>query len=391
MTAPTKILHLSHTDVRTDSRIIKEVAALSSRSPYPGYSLDVHVFGIEDRTSSWAPSSSTTKAKFTVLKIPSYLYSLYKPLSHLAIFFIYSIVFVRSGLRVSPSIIHCHDVFCLPASCLLKIICRNKPVLIYDAHELESNTNGQLFLESLIVFITEKTLWILVNALITVSPSIERWYAEKIGSKPSYLVYNAPVVGYSPLFNQKTHDIKSSLGLHPSDFLFAYVGIIGKGRGIPIIIEAFMRQNKYHAVFIGSGELTKLVLDASCRSSYIHHLPPVPHDQLTALLSCVNIGLCLVEKVSLSDYYCLPNKFFEYIFSGTPVISSRFPDLAHLIDNYSLGITINNDADSLLDALDVAADVQPTIDVDAINHLSWPYQEDRLLQCYQDMIKTHLL
>ena len=37
--------------------------------------------------------------------------------------------------------------------------------------------------------------------------------------------------------------------------------------------------------------------------------------KLTNLIKEADVGLCLVENVSLSDYYCLPNKLFEYAFA----------------------------------------------------------------------------
>ena len=44
----------------------------------------------------------------------------------------------------------------------------------------------------------------------------------------------------------------------------------------------------------------------------------------------------------MSDWLCLPNKFFEYAFAGLPIIASDFPELADVVQSYSLGIAIGS-------------------------------------------------
>ena len=46
--------------------------------------------------------------------------------------------------------------------------------------------------------------------------------------------------------------------------------------------------------------------------------------------------MCLIQNVSLSDYYCLPNKLFEYCFAEIPVLASNFPDISQTVEKYDL-------------------------------------------------------
>ena len=77
--------------------------------------------------------------------------------------------------------VHCHDSICLIAAVLLKrfVGC----CLVYDAHELESDRNGQSRLFGAITLWIERVCWSSVDLFITVSESIDFWYQTKLGPK----------------------------------------------------------------------------------------------------------------------------------------------------------------------------------------------------------------
>ena len=61
---------------------------------------------------------------------------------------------------------------------------------------------------------------------------------------------------------------------------------------------------------------------------------PVPSDQVTLYAASADLGIAPIENVCLSYYYCSPNKLFEYLLAGLPVIASDFPEMRHIIDKY---------------------------------------------------------
>ena len=87
----------------------------------------------------------------------------------------------------------------------------------------------------------------------------------------------------------------------PKDIpVFVYVGAIGNGRGIELLLNSFSdtRVNA-HLVFIGWGELVETVQSYEMKCDNIHYHPPVSHQELGKLLSGADVGLCLIENVSL--------------------------------------------------------------------------------------------
>ena len=73
------------------------------------------------------------------------------------------------------------------------------------------------------------------------------------------------------------------------------------------------------------------------KNSNIHLHKKVPHNQVVNLIKSADVGICIIENVSLSDYYCLPNKLFEYSFAGLRVIGSDFPEISNYILSNKLG------------------------------------------------------
>ena len=130
-----KILHITHTDPNTDNRILKELIALSTDDSYDITCIGIHL----DEGAS--ETNFETKAKILVIKLYTKIEIIPKPIRHMLMFVELFIRFVFLGISIKPKIIHCHDTLVLPIGVFLSKLFKSK--LIYDAHELESDKNGQ--------------------------------------------------------------------------------------------------------------------------------------------------------------------------------------------------------------------------------------------------------
>ena len=272
---------------------------------------------------------------------------------------------------------------------LLKAVTGAK--LVYDAHELESNRNGLSVGLGKLVLKLERSLWRYIDGLIVVSPSIEAWYHKMIGTKLSCIVMNAPMADQNNEDVHK-HDIgylRYRFSIPHDKQVFIYVGILGSGRGIELIVEAFKDERvDSHLVFLGYGEMAKGLQAISEDHVNIHLHPAVPHEDVIGIVSTADWGLCLVEDVSLSDFYCLPNKLFEYAFSGIQVLASNFPDITKTVDDYSLGVTTDLTKEALISALtSIQKNSSPySFDRERLRPLSWEFQEQKLIEFYDQVL-----
>jgi len=378
------ILHLSHTDVRVDARILKEVAALQEDE-----ALHQIVIGI-DRPEGAAFGESDLRAELIALRLRA------RELRRIA--WIPGIVRNAIGLaeatvrmfwlvlRHRPRVVHCHDVVFLHVGALAKLFIGAR--VVYDAHELESGRNGDSKALSTCVYAVERILWPLVDRLVSVSPSIIDWYAERLGAKPSILVLNSPSLrpvssDRAPSLSRYFHNLYS---LDDDDLVFVYLGVFCQGRGIPAFASAVVESSqRIHFVMVGFGELLD-VHSWSRLCPRIHVHAAVPHERVVELVRSADFGVCLIEDVSLSDRLCLPNKLFEYAFAGLPVLASRLPEIERVVREYGLGVCCDNDVESIRQAVEAIERDGISPSTADLTELSWERQAERLRGAYRQLL-----
>lgn len=379
----TQILHISNTDIRVDSRIRKELKALSQ---LPG--VQVFVLGIPEANEDG--DVELDEARYRKIRIASRrLRAFPRAVRYFFELIEFTFKAVVAGRRIKPNIVHCHDTFALPAGWILKrsLGCQ----LVYDAHELESDKNAQNAILSRATLLIEKTCWKQVDLLISVSDSIIEWYMHNLGPKPNVLVLNSPAIAVEsdPHVSERAREryFHEKYGIPAGDLVFVYLGLFSPGRGIEICLDAFAGgPTDVHVVFIGFGSLEKTITDYSRRHANIHFHDTVPHDQVVSLVRSADYGLCLVENASLSDYYCLPNKLFEYCFARVPVLASGFPEIRRVVEQYSLGACCDPDPRSVRAALNQLTKHRAERVTSDITALSWEAQAARLTVAYQDQL-----
>lgn len=388
-TACSNILHLSHTDIRIDSRILKEMNALVNIA-------NCKVIGIGfELNEEEAPADNDSNNRLAIRTevLLTRRWGLL-PRSLLYAFNFLELTFklFLPAIRIKPSVVHCHDTLVLPAGWLIKLVTGCK--LVYDAHELESDKNGQTVILSKATFLMEKVVWPKIDLLISVSDHILLWYRKNLGYKESVLILNSPVFnandkGAPNRFFSDNRYFHKHFGIDDDAVIFVYLGILGAGRGIEVSLEAFESgPENAHVVFVGYGAYEGKIQEFSRRCANIHFHPAVPHEKVVPLVSNADYGLCLVENVSLSDYYSLPNKLFEYSFADIPVLASRFPEISNLVEKFALGICCDLDETSIREALHKIVSTRPVFHRKDISKLSWGEQARRLVESYNDLLTS---
>ncbi len=378
-----RALHISHTDIRSDSRILKEMAAIATMA-----NTEVIGIGVEDREG--APLAGQRHA-FEVRSIRPFFRRLktLPRLVYLGLSFIeLTVRLLLQGARLKPQVVHCHDTLVLPAGVLIKLLSGAR--LIYDAHELESDKNGQTPMLSRATLWMEKACWRWIDGFISVSDSIVEWYLQRFPRKPSAVVLNSPV--FTPRQDrgtaQNSSHFRQTFGIAPESLIFLYVGILARGRGIETMLDVFSDPSvPAHLVFMGYGDLDASISAAAGQHANIHLHAPVPHQLVVEYASGADVGLCFVENVSLSDYYCLPNKLFEYSFAGIPVLASDFPEIKRVVEQFSLGKVCRPDREAVRAAVLSFIDSPPVRGATPdLSPLSWDQQAHSLISLYQRLL-----
>ena len=384
-----KILHLSHTDINFDSRIIKEMISLQKIFP----NSEIQGIGIKLEENETLDKSDTTDS-LDILTLSLYskkMTLLPKSLRHLFTLFEFFIRVMLDKRRLnSPNIVHSHDIIPLPICLIMKLFFGSK--IIYDAHELESDRAGLGKFMGKAVFLVEKIAWRWIDGFITVSPEIMSWYYKKFSNKPGKVILNAPLIKEENFSkNIEKNYLKRIFNIPDKSIIYIYIGMLTEGRGIENLLTVFekFKNSKHHLVFLGHGHLSELIELKQNNNSNIHLHKSVKHEQVVPIASSADVGLCMLENVSLSDYLCLPNKLFEYSFANLHIISSNFPSIKNFIEKYNCGICCEDSEESIVNAIE---NIQKIIDSDEkkfsriIAECSWEHQEKNLFDVYNEVL-----
>lgn len=232
---------------------------------------------------------------------------------------------------------HCNDYEAFVIGVLAKIT-RPRLKLIYDCHELESHRNGK---GALMRFAIRTIEWLFISwaeLVITVSPSIQEFYKRKYNLSFVVLVRNLP----NEMQISHTNTLREKLGLKDNQMVFLYQGMLGKGRGIEVLLNAFDSRKTTDAVivFMGFGALKEQIEAFAARNENIFFIPAVSYAEIPMYTGSADVGVNSVEPTCLSYKYSLPNKLFEYIQSEIPVLTNPLPDCIALVSEYKVGRVI---------------------------------------------------
>ena len=243
---------------------------------------------------------------------------------------------------------HCNDIEAFVLGWLAQRL-NPRLQLIYDCHEFEAERNAKPSIERKMVAWLERRMIRKAHSVVTVSPSIVRAYQTRYaehGIPQVLLVRNVPAPRSHVLSDvSKPNLFKQRFNIPEDDFVALYQGAFSFNRGLETAIDAMegLADQGIHLVLMGYGPLQHLVDEAAARHPHIHVHPAVAYEEVLAHTLSADIGLVSVKPTCLSYLYCLPNKLFEYILAGVPVLSNDLPDCCDLIASYKVGSIVEAD------------------------------------------------
>ncbi len=125
-----------------------------------------------------------------------------------------------------------------------------------------------------------------------------------------------------------------------------YQGMIFKGRGLEELITACRTIEALHLVIVGDGPLLPHLKELVKKWDMEHRVTftgLVPFQDLKPYTYSADVGFTLINGKGLSYYHALPNKLFEYIQAEVPIIGSNYPEIARIIEQEKIGLTVNPD------------------------------------------------
>jgi glycosyltransferase involved in cell wall biosynthesis len=327
---PTKIVVSVISDLVTDQRVHKVCQCLQEE----GYI--VKLIGAKKKLSlDLNKRDYSTRRIHMLFQRKIFFYAEF----NLRLFFL--LLFTRADIYLG------NDLDTMPANWLAATL-RHKP-LVYDTHEYYTAMAG---LDGKHI---RKKIWKGIETFIfprlkyiyTICDSFCDLYARDYHKK-LVAVRNVPYLHpKNPgISREKICEIKSLIPENRKILIFQGAGINQHRGGEELVLAMkWLDPEKFHLLIIGGGDLFQQITDM-----IVHHnlqdritiIPKVPFEVLREITPLGDLGLSLDKGDNLNHRFGLPNKIFDYIHAGLPILTSRLVEPEKIVNEYQVGTFIES-------------------------------------------------
>ncbi len=390
--APLKVcMHLAN-KARADFRVMRDATALAEAG------FEVTIVDIQrDRLQPAREEVDGVSIQHVIM--PGWFTSVcFKPwfLIKVLKLFIFGVIQL---LKMDADIYHAHVEKALPA-CYIAARLRGK-ALIFDAPDL-TLSDPTIMRWHKLRLLSVRLLAHMVSrctAVITASPH----YIPEL--QALYHASNVTVIRNVPAYRvvPRSNRLREYLGLEHDVRIALYQGSIQPNRSLDRLVRAakFLAPNIVIVMMGETVESTLSQLKALIASEQVADrvklLPPVPYVELLDWTVSADIGLTIFPpEYSLSIRFTLPNKLFEYLMAGVPVLSSQLDAVEDVIRTYDVGQVVPSLAPADLGtAISAMLNDQQTLERMRHNALQiakkefyWEKESQQLVRLYHDILNA---
>lgn len=301
-------------------------------------------------------------------------------------------------------ILHAHDVHHVgtAARAVARRRAQGRPAKwVYDAHEYVAGLSVYPPRTKRVVaaFTDLEAEYIrLADAVVTVTPPLAERLREQytLPSTPT-VVMNSPQLSADPALHGP--DVRQACGLDAGVPLIVYSGGVTSARGVPTLIEALVELPEVHlALVCVPHSRTRRIVQMRERArelgvvDRLHLLDPVPPSQVAAFLATADVGTAPFLHFG-SHEFALPNKLFEYLHAGLPLVVSDCRAQAEFVREKGVGAVFEaEDVSACADAVRAVLGRRDELhrriveDDTLLEPYSWERQAAALRGLYRDLL-----
>jgi glycosyltransferase involved in cell wall biosynthesis len=292
---------------------------------------------------------------------------------------------IRTVRAERPALLHCNDYNTMWVGVAARLM--GGIAVVYDAHELWPDRNLR----------PEPRWWLLAcewlfvrcaHITLTASPGYSEVIARRYRVQPPTVIRNIPAQALRP---RRPEAEPPALGP------VTYVGALTRNRGLEVAIEALALRPEARLRLLGPvqeayrTELLALAERLAVRGR-LELAEPVPPHLVLEAIEGASVGLALIQPACLSYELSLPNKLFEYVLAGVPVLGSDLPVIGEFVRTHGVGAVARAD-----DVSDVAAKLAELLEPErnralreaartAAAGLDWQRESRLLADAYTDAV-----
>ena len=300
-------------------------------------------------------------------------------------------LFYTTASRYSPRVFVANDLPMLPLARKLAEACGAR--LVYDSHELYSE---QDFSDR------ERRRWTEIEAkyigacdvVITVNQSIATELEQRYGLSGVRVIYNAERAQGTPPASRRLHE---AFDLSAEKRIVLLQGGLSAGRNLEVLVDAMRYVQHPDVVLVVLGEglllhrLQQIARQEGLKGRVFFHAA-VPQGALLRLTTAAEAGVIPYQSTCLNNHYCTPNKLFEFIAAGLPILATDLPEIRRIVEGHGIGLVGDTSSPRKLAALmdDFFSDTQRLAAwkaraAVARQSICWEQEEKKLAEIYEGL------
>ncbi|HWP62580.1 MAG TPA: glycosyltransferase family 4 protein, partial [Candidatus Binatia bacterium] len=251
---------------------------------------------------------------------------------------------VRSQLRaaraVDPGADLYHGMAYMGIPVALGLARRSGAPVVYDARDIYIDAANLARLPGparAVVGALERRWARRASRVVTVNNGYARVMADRWGVPMPAVVMNCP--DPRPRMAERPRHFHATLGLAPTTPIVLYHGGFSPDRGIEELIEALALLPGIHLVLMGYGVLeAQLRARAAEGDGRLHVLPAVAPEVLLDWVASADVVAIPIQPTTLNHRLTTPNKLFEALAAGVPIVASDLPGMAPIVRETGAGV-----------------------------------------------------
>jgi glycosyltransferase involved in cell wall biosynthesis len=241
----------------------------------------------------------------------------------------------RSAVAHAPraDVHHAHDMEALPAA--RAAARRDRTAYVYDSHEVFMAW-GRILQQPrwlrLAMAAWERRMAHQAAAVVTVNEGVARELERRLAPRRLVVLHNCPPRWQPP--DRPEDRIRRAATIAADAGVVLCHGGFQPGRGLSETAEAMCLPGleAAHLVFLGYGSAILGPILADPRlAGRVHYLPAVPPDEVVAWVAGADVDTMLIAATDLNKYLSTPNKLFESLAAGVPIVASDFPEMRRVV------------------------------------------------------------
>ena len=346
---------------------------------------------------------------WTMIRVPFVLWARRRPVRRsgtvewLVVWRFATMGWARDAARMAPvaDVYHGHDLHGLAAAARAQAAHGGR--LVYDSHEIFVESGSYVhrprWVRAMLAR-TERRLTRRAEALVTVNEAVGAELVRRLRPRRLVVVHNCPPHWEAP--RPLPDRLRAAAGIPAGTQVLLYHGGFSRHRGLEQLAEASLLPDLAgcHVVYLGYGGLRPQLDALAADPRYggrLHVLDAVDPSVLLEWIAPADVGVLAIQHSTMNHYLSTPNKLFECLTAGVPVVASDFPDIRRIVLDDPAGplgaICDPADPASIAAAARTILELDPTARRDlsercrraARERWNWETESARLVALYADL------